>query len=75
MKGIFSLKVSNATESASCFDNLSTGHIETIQKLSKFGDLEFIQGDLRNTSDIKKVFEAYNINSVIHFAALSLVQW
>ena len=55
------------------FDNLSTGHIETIQKLSKFGDLEFIQGDLRNTSDIKKVFEAYNISSVIHFAALSLV--
>ena len=37
------------------FDNLYTGHIETIKKLSKYGDLEFIQGDLRNKNDIEKV--------------------
>lgn len=55
------------------FDNLSTGHFETIEHLSKFGYLEFIQGDLQNKSDINKVFDAFNIDSVIHFAALSLV--
>lgn len=55
------------------FDNLYTGHIEIIKKLSKYGDLEFIQGDLRNKNDIEKVFEAFNIDAVIHFAALALV--
>ncbi len=55
------------------FDNLSTGHIETVQKLSQYGNLEFIQGDLQNKTDIKKVFEAFNIEAVIHFAACALV--
>lgn len=55
------------------FDNLYTGHIETVKTLSKYGNVEFIQGDLQNRSDIKKVFDAYKIDAVIHFAALALV--
>lgn len=55
------------------FDNLSTGHFETIQNLSNYGDLEFIQGDLQNKDDIKKAFETFDIQSVIHFAAFSQV--
>ena len=54
------------------FDNLSTGHIETVNELKKHGELEFIKGDLLNIEDIKKVFNN-NIDAVIHFAALSLV--
>ena len=28
------------------FDNLSTGHIKTIEKLKQYGKLNFIEGDL-----------------------------
>lgn len=55
------------------FDNLATGHIETINSLKKIGNVKFVQGDLRNIEDIEKVFEEYNIETVIHFAAFSLV--
>lgn len=55
------------------FDNLSTGHIETIKTLQKYGNLTFVQGDLLDGSSLNKLFQTYNINSVIHFAAFSLV--
>ncbi len=55
------------------FDNLSTGHIETINQLRNYGDIEFIQGDLKNQSDINNVFDRFNIKAVIHFAASSIV--
>jgi len=59
------------------FDNLSTGHIETVKTLKDF-DLkgkvvDFIQGDLKNFSEINAVFQKYNIEAVMHFAAYSLV--
>ena len=55
------------------FDNLSTGHIETIKKLKEYGNLKFIQGDLLNISDLETLFKNNNIDSVIHFAAFSQV--
>lgn len=55
------------------FDNLSTGHIETIKNLSKYGNLEFLQGDLQNKLDIEKLFNSFKIDAVIHFAAFSQV--
>lgn len=55
------------------FDNLETGHLETIEALKKIGNVKFEQGDLRNIEDIEKVFEKYDIDAVIHFAAFSLV--
>lgn len=55
------------------FDNLETGHIETIEALKKIGNVKFQQSDLRNIEDIEKVFEKYDIDAVIHFAAFSLV--
>jgi len=59
------------------FDNLSTGHIETIQALKNFecsGQVaDFIKGDLRNLEDVAHVFKEHRINAVIHFAAMSLV--
>lgn len=55
------------------FDNLSTGHKETIEFLKRYGKLDFVQGDLLNLDDLKNLFTNYDINSVIHFAAFSQV--
>ena len=35
------------------FDNLSTGHMEIVERLSKFGNVAFQKGDLNNISEIK----------------------
>ena len=56
------------------FDNLENGHIETINALLPLGNVIFEKGDLRNISDIDKVFNKYNIDGVIHFAAFALVE-
>lgn len=59
------------------FDNLETGHKETIDTLKNIDAAgkvtDFIKGDLKNLGDINSVFEKHNIDAVIHFAALSLV--
>ena len=56
------------------FDNLSTGHQETIDKLSSINPQKFYfqKGDLLNTDDLKSVFNN-KIDAVIHFAAFSQV--
>lgn len=59
------------------FDNLSTGFQSTIDTLFSVGSTYikgFVNGDLRKLSDLEKVFEEYNIDSVIHFGALSQVE-
>ena len=55
------------------FDNLSTGHIETVEKLKKYGNVYFQQGDLQKYEDIQSVFKNYKIEAVVHFAAFSQV--
>ena len=55
------------------FDNLSTGHIETVETLKKYGHVEFQKGDLTNFADINSVFKNYDIDKVVHFAAFSQV--
>lgn len=56
------------------FDNLETGHIETIDALQKVSPLvSFIKGDLRNFEDIDGVFKKHKIDSVMHFAANAIV--
>lgn len=54
------------------FDNLSTGHIETIEKLKQFGNFTFIRGNLKDVSDIQMIFQN-RIDAVVHFAAFSQV--
>lgn len=49
------------------FDNLVYGHREAV----KWG--HFIQGDLKNVSDIEKAFQTYQIDAVFHFAAYAYV--
>ena len=55
------------------FDNLSTGHIETVETLKKYRHVEFQKGDLTNFDDINSVFKNYDIDKVVHFAAFSQV--
>ena len=46
-------------------DNLSTGHRKLINKNAKF-----IYADIKNQSLIEKILNKYNIDSVIHLAAV-----
>ena len=59
------------------FDNLSVGHIETINTLQtqnlKGKLVDYINGDLKNIADIKEIFKRHKIDAVIHFAAYSQV--
>lgn len=55
------------------FDNLSTGHIETVETLKKFGNVEFIKGDLLDEKLIMNAVSGRNIDAVLHFAAYSQV--
>ncbi|MDD5456871.1 MAG: UDP-glucose 4-epimerase GalE [Candidatus Margulisbacteria bacterium] len=49
------------------FDNLSTGHKQSVK-----GE-EFFWGDIRNPLDLDRVFTNYKIDAVMHFCARSLV--
>ncbi len=55
------------------FDSLELGHIQTIEILQKFGNLKFVQGNLKNIDDIRGVFLVNKIDAVVHFAAYSQV--
>jgi UDP-glucose-4-epimerase GalE len=49
------------------FDNFSTGH-------RRFVDgTRCVEGDVRNASDLDRVFSAYRIDGVLHFAGKALV--
>ena len=55
------------------YDNLSTGHIETVNELKKHGKVSFWQGDLLNKNYLNTIISSNNIEAVIHFAAFSQV--
>ena len=50
-------------------DNLTTGHIEAVDKRAIF-----VQGDLENLKDLEIVFSTYPVKGVIHFAGKCYVQ-
>lgn len=57
------------------FDNLSNSFGETlwpIQAITKT-KIPFVQWDIRNKEDLEKVFDQYDIDVVMHFAALKSV--
>jgi len=67
----------NAGYNVIIFDNLSTGHIETVDTLKSIpadGSVtDFIKGDLMSAEDIKSVFQKHTVDAVVHFAAYSQV--
>ena len=57
------------------YDNLSNSSLESIKRVEKIINkpILFEQGDIRDKDALKKVFEKYSIDSVIHFAGLKAV--
>ncbi len=50
-------------------DNLSTGHRSLLHP-----EAQFVEGDIRDEELIRRTFEKFEINSVLHFAALTSVE-
>lgn len=71
------LKLLELGYNAVIFDNLSTGHIEAVNKLKNLnlkGKIaDFIKGDLKNIQEIEEVFLKYKFEAVFHFAAFSII--
>lgn len=57
------------------FDNFSNASKESIKRVEKIvgKKIILIEGDIRNRDDLHKVFNAYKIDAVIHFAGLKAV--
>ena len=57
------------------FDNFSNSSPKVIERLQKISgqSINLIEGDIRSTEQLTKVFEAYNISAVLHFAGLKAV--
>lgn len=58
----------NQNKDVIIIDNLQTGHMDAVNQKAKF-----YKGDIRDSSFLDKVFSENNIESIIHFAANSLV--
>lgn len=56
-------------------DNLSTGSLASFENACSLSGshAEFVQGDIRDTDLLNSVFSQYNIDTVIHMAALKSV--
>ncbi|MEK7142641.1 MAG: UDP-glucose 4-epimerase GalE [Patescibacteria group bacterium] len=51
-------------------DNLSCGFIEPLEIIKReFGDFVFVRGDLGDKEKLQKIFQDYQIDTVIHLAA------
>ncbi len=51
------------------YDNLSTGHREVPQRLN----VPLVEGDIHDKGHLLETFDKYKVDSIIHFAASSLV--
>jgi len=56
------------------FDNLENGHLSTIETLKSVRDFDFVRGDLKNQKDLENLFQNFDIDYVIHFAAYIRVE-
>jgi len=57
------------------FDNFSNSSPESIRRVEQITGqtIPVVEGDIRSQNDLRRVFEAYEIESVIHFAGLKAV--
>ncbi|WP_309498804.1 UDP-glucose 4-epimerase GalE [Sulfurovum sp.] len=57
------------------FDNFCNASKESIARVEKIvgKPITLIEGDIRNKEDLNQVFDAHNIDAVIHFAGLKAV--
>lgn len=69
------IELHNAGYDFIVYDNLCNSSEESLKRVSQIisKDIIFEKGDIRDTATLKKVFEKYDIDSVIHFAGLKAV--
>jgi UDP-glucose 4-epimerase len=72
------LLLENSACSLTILDNLSTGFIETIDELARIAkenekEFAFIEADLSNYDEVKRIFDAHSFDAIIHFAAALVV--
>ena len=69
------LCIANAGLDAVVLDNLSNSSPEAIRRVSELTgrDIPLIIGDCTSKDDLEKVFSAYKIDQVVHFAGLKAV--
>lgn len=67
--------LANKAYNVTVIDNLERGYKQPIDNINKEVDnkVNFYKGDLRNRSDLEKVFKNENYDAVIHFAAYCIV--
>ena len=58
----------DAGESVVVFDNLYTGHREAVDPRA-----QFVLGDLKETGEVKRLFDEHLFDGVMHFASYTLV--
>jgi UDP-glucose 4-epimerase len=65
----------NSGQNIVVVDNLSNSNADNLARLNNFGtgNLVFIKSDLQDKKTLTKIFETYNIKSVVHFAGLKAV--
>ena len=56
-------------------DNLSNSSVESLNRVSQISgkNFTFIQADIRDKAALREVFNAHDINAVVHFAGLKAV--
>jgi len=69
------IELSSAGYDFIVYDNLCNSSSESLKRVSKIidKDIAFQEGDIRDKTTLQKVFEKYDIDSVIHFAGLKAV--
>ena len=69
------IELSDAGHDFIVYDNLSNSSKESLKRVKKIigKKVKFVKGDIRDKKSLKKVFEKYKIDSVIHFAGLKAV--
>lgn len=69
------LELLNAGHDVVVFDNLSNSSEESLRRVEKLANksLVFVQGDIRHQAELDQVFQAHQIDAVIHFAGLKAV--
>jgi UDP-glucose 4-epimerase len=69
------VELNNADYSFVVYDNFSNSSKESLKRVKKIigKKVDFVKGDIRDKKSLEKVFEKYQIDSVIHFAGLKAV--
>jgi len=69
------IELANAGYEFVVYDNLYNSSLEALKRVEKVINkpILFEKGDIRDSATLDKVFEKYNIDSVIHFAGLKAV--